>query len=195
MTASDREALNFEAVQRLIEIVQAHPEIVERTARLLAAEPTETTLVALQNRGQHESTPRKTRLRERRRQAGMQNYLIWLTPAGQAAMQALRHAGETTDAFFNRVLVTLQALSESSPVASPVSPAHREDAGDDHHPEVSPLQRKASLLKRLRDMKAQKLSLQAIANELNREGVPTISGKGQWQKGTIGNLLAEAENA
>jgi hypothetical protein len=33
--------------------------------------------------------------------------------------------------------------------------------------------------------------LQAIANQLNTEGVPTLSGKGRWQKGTIANLLKE----
>jgi hypothetical protein len=33
--------------------------------------------------------------------------------------------------------------------------------------------------------------LQAIGAQLNAEGVPTLSHKGQWQKGTIGNLLAQ----
>jgi hypothetical protein len=32
-----------------------------------------------------------------------------------------------------------------------------------------------------------------MANQPNVEGVPTLSGKGRWQKGTIGNLLAQAE--
>ena len=35
---------------------------------------------------------------------------------------------------------------------------------------------------------------QKIANRFNNEGVPTLSGKGRWQKGPIGNLLAQAEN-
>jgi hypothetical protein len=51
---------------------------------------------------------------------------------------------------------------------------------------------KAAVLTRLRAMQAEGLSLQAIANRLNNEGVPTLSGKGRWQKGTIGNLLAQA---
>jgi hypothetical protein len=42
-------------------------------------------------------------------------------------------------------------------------------------------------------MQAEGLSLQAIANRLNAEGVPTLSGKGRWQKGAIGNLLAQGE--
>jgi hypothetical protein len=37
--------------------------------------------------------------------------------------------------------------------------------------------------------------LQAMANCLNTDGVPTLSGKRWWQKGTIGNLLAQAEEA
>ena len=53
---------------------------------------------------------------------------------------------------------------------------------------------KANVLRRLRVMQAEGLSLQAIANRLNTEGVPTFSGKGRWQKGTISNLLAEAGN-
>jgi Recombinase len=52
---------------------------------------------------------------------------------------------------------------------------------------------KAAVLKRLRVMEAEGLSLQAIANRLNNEGVPTLSGKGRWQKGTISNLLAQMQ--
>lgn len=48
---------------------------------------------------------------------------------------------------------------------------------------------KAAGLQRLRAMQAEGLSLQAMANRLNKEEVPTFSGKGRWQKGTIGNLL------
>jgi hypothetical protein len=48
---------------------------------------------------------------------------------------------------------------------------------------------KVAVLHRLRTMQAEGLSLQAIADRLNHEGVPTLSGKGQWHKGTISNLL------
>jgi excisionase family DNA binding protein len=47
---------------------------------------------------------------------------------------------------------------------------------------------KAQLLTRIRAMH-QSLSYQAIADRLNAEGIPTLSGKGRWQKGTISNLL------
>jgi hypothetical protein len=41
---------------------------------------------------------------------------------------------------------------------------------------------------------AEGLSLKAIANRRKTEGVPTLSGKGRWQKGTIGNLLAQIQD-
>jgi transcriptional regulator with XRE-family HTH domain len=56
---------------------------------------------------------------------------------------------------------------------------------------LSPQARKAAMVAQLRQMRGQGLSLQAIANQLNAEGVPTISGRGHWQAGTVGNLLNE----
>jgi hypothetical protein len=53
---------------------------------------------------------------------------------------------------------------------------------------------KAALLDRLRAMQAEGLSLQKMADRLNDDGVPTLSGRGRWQKGTIGHLLAQAED-
>src|SRR5688572_28715066 len=35
------------------------------------------------------------------------------------------------------------------------------------------------------------LSRQAIAHRLHHAGVPTLSGNGRWQKGTIGKRLAQ----
>jgi len=57
-------------------------------------------------------------------------------------------------------------------------------------PPASP-ERKAAVLQRLQALQAEGLSLQKIADRLNHEGVPTLSGKGKWQKGTIGNLLVQ----
>jgi hypothetical protein len=47
---------------------------------------------------------------------------------------------------------------------------------------------------RLRGTMAAGLSLQTIASMLNAENVLTLSSKGHWQKGTIGNLLAQDEH-
>jgi Recombinase len=75
-------------------------------------------------------------------------------------------------------LITVQAL-----------PAHNSSPG--LQTPVMP-ESKAAILTRLRTMQAEGLSLQAMANRLNNEGVLTFSGKGRWQKGTIGHLLASA---
>jgi transcriptional regulator with XRE-family HTH domain len=56
-----------------------------------------------------------------------------------------------------------------------------------------PQDRKAAVLARLLAMQAEGLSLQAMVNRLYADQVPTLSGKARWQKGTIGNLLAQAQ--
>ena len=48
---------------------------------------------------------------------------------------------------------------------------------------------RAVVLARLRAYRAQGLSLQQIADAMNAAGVPTLTGRGRWQKGTIGKLL------
>jgi len=48
---------------------------------------------------------------------------------------------------------------------------------------------KAALVARLQQMRASGLSLSQIAGQLQAEGLPTLSGKGQWQKGTVDKLL------
>jgi hypothetical protein len=50
------------------------------------------------------------------------------------------------------------------------------------------------LLTRLHTPREAGLSLQQIADLLNAERVPTLSGKGRWQKGTIGKLLGQPED-
>ena len=54
---------------------------------------------------------------------------------------------------------------------------------------------RTALLQRLQVLQVEGLSLQKIADRLNHEGVPTLSGKGKWQKGTIGNLLAQGHES
>ena len=48
---------------------------------------------------------------------------------------------------------------------------------------------RAALVARLHQMRARGMSLKAIVDQLRSEGLPTISGKGQWQKGTVDKLL------
>ena len=59
---------------------------------------------------------------------------------------------------------------------------------------VSPLSpEKAARVARLRERRAQGFSMQQMVNELHSEGVPTLSGKGRWQKGTVAKLLSNRE--
>ena len=58
---------------------------------------------------------------------------------------------------------------------------------------VTPQKRKEVPFLRLLAMEAEGLSHRAMADRLNTERVPTISGGGQWQPGTVGKLLAEAK--
>jgi excisionase family DNA binding protein len=71
----------------------------------------------------------------------------------------------------------------------PAAPAHSKASAP------NPLQRKAALITRLQAMQAAGYSFQEIASQLNEEGVSTISGRGQWQAGTVGKLLAETRIA
>jgi len=48
---------------------------------------------------------------------------------------------------------------------------------------------KAALIARLHQMKATGMSLAQMARQLQADGLPTLSGKGQWQKGTVDKLL------
>jgi Recombinase len=52
-----------------------------------------------------------------------------------------------------------------------------------------PSPEKAAVVARLWEMRTQGMSLAQVAAELQAEGVPTLSGKGIWQKGTVAKLL------
>jgi hypothetical protein len=118
------------------------------------------------------TTARKRRYRQRRRAAQLKAYEVWLP---ETLVSELRQPDETMNALVARALAALQ---QQAPGPMPAAV-------------VDPVQRKAALVTRLRALKAQGLTLQAIAQQLNAEGVPTISGRGQWQAGTVGNLLQE----
>ncbi len=54
---------------------------------------------------------------------------------------------------------------------------------------------KATMVQRIQAMRTEGLSFGAIAARRNAEGVPTLSGRGRWAKGTIANLFMEAERS
>jgi hypothetical protein len=79
--------------------------------------------------------------------------------------------------------------SQVQTVAELPTPAASEHS--DRSTPVSASPGKAELMTWLHTLRGAGMSLQNIAHELNTRGVPTFSGKGHWQKGTIGNLLAQ----
>ena len=60
--------------------------------------------------------------------------------------------------------------------------------GADGKPEIDPEQ--AIIIKRIYSRFLAGDSFAVIANTLNQEGVPTASGHGQWQRGTIASILS-----
>jgi hypothetical protein len=85
----------------------------------------------------------------------------------------------------------------SAPAPLPVSATGNSDGTVPKPPQRAPVSQpspeKAALVARLRERRAQGLSMQQMVNELNSEGVPTLSGKGMWQKGTVAKLLINRE--
>jgi hypothetical protein len=147
-----------------------------------------------------ESQTRMKRLRETRKRQGEKAVEVWLDPPSQVRLERVRQPGESVSAVIRRALTTLmdEEIREEGNGNEPVTsdmvqekPSVTSAQSIITSDSMNPLQRKAALLARLRAMKAAGLSLQAIATQLNVEGVPTISGKGQWQKGTVSNLLAQ----
>lgn len=59
--------------------------------------------------------------------------------------------------------------------------------GSDGKPEIDPEQ--AVVVKRIYERFLAGDSLATIANDLNADGIPTSSGNGQWQRGTIASIL------
>jgi hypothetical protein len=105
--------------------------------------------------------------------------MLWMKSDTSALAIELKQPGESLHAMVDRALRTLAQAERGG---------HAGEVGS--YPE-----RKARIVARLREMKAGKDSNQAIADQLNADGVPTLSGRGRWHKGTIADLLAEAKAA
>jgi hypothetical protein len=129
----------------------------------------------------HDSTARQRRMRQKRRAARLKAYEVWLP---EPLVDELKQPDETMNALVARALEALHhhtgEATHDRPAATPMDT-------------MTYASRREALVRRLRAMQAEGLSLQAMANRLQREGEPTLSGRGRWQKGTISDLLAEAE--
>jgi len=59
-------------------------------------------------------------------------------------------------------------------------------------PAPTPATDKAAIVAMLQAMRDEGLSLREMAEQLQAENIPTLSGKGRWQKGTVDKLLHTA---
>jgi hypothetical protein len=123
--------------------------------------------------------------------------------AGQYLAQVMERQGDYFEAFLreelshlvNRVLEQVvdqvaERLAEHLAAQAATDPERSSERSTPALP-LSGKAGKVEALRQIRRLQGEGLSLQAIANRLNAEGIPTVSGKGRWQKGTISNLLAE----
>jgi Recombinase len=132
------------------------------------------------------------------------------TMAGQYLVQVMARQSDYFEAFLREELTHLvnriaervvdqvvERLTERSVRSERPERAERSQPAASLPPSSQPMvsEPKVTVLQRLQAMQAEGLSLQKIADRLNSEGVPTLSGKGRWQKGTIGNLLAQSDEA
>ena len=97
---------------------------------------------------------------------------------------------ERLERLVGEVLERLERSQAQIPAEGP-TPAASEPS--EPSPPVSASPSKAELMTWLRMLQGTGMSLQNMATELNARGVPTLSGKGRWQKGTIEKLLAQDE--
>lgn len=64
-----------------------------------------------------------------------------------------------------------------------------------HQRPINETPERLAALERVRRLRETGASFQQIASTLNLEGIPTLSGRGQWQPGTVGKLLGETANS
>jgi hypothetical protein len=172
---------------RLDALLDTYPELREPEAQARLADWLEREQRTMTSRkgkkGDEKARARVQRLRERRKQAGWQPFELWLPPDAAALLTELKQPGEALHTTIERALLALQAQGAES-VTSNVTSIF---TGDTLHP----AQYKAAMLARLRAMDEEGLSRQKMADRLNSEGAPTLTGRGRWHKGTIGDLLAQ----
>jgi hypothetical protein len=117
----------------------------------------------------HESTLRKRRLRAKRRQEGWERCEFWLSPRTAGRLADYKRPGEPLQQVIERLLDAAESKGT---------------------PDLSYADRLPALMARIWTMREEeKLVHQAIADRLEAEHEPTLSGRGKWDAGTVGKLL------
>ena len=82
----------------------------------------------------------------------------------------------------------LAALTAMVAALNERPPQTRQDAPPESSSPRPLSDHKRQALERIRDLRALHLSFSAICDIFRAEGVPTLSGEGEWSKGTLWNL-------
>jgi hypothetical protein len=96
---------------------------------------------------------------------------------GEDASEAISITGESIDKPTGEVAVTV--IETPSPPVTELT----------EHPAGLPLKRLAALSRRVLRLSAQGVSWKEIARRFNDEGVPTLSGTGQWHGSTVKHMI------
>jgi Recombinase len=143
----------------------------------------------------HPSTSAKQRERQALKAAGWSHHELWLNPQEQEWLQALRSVGESFRDTIGRALeLAIHARQHPSRHAtSKVTSQYLEQRQENMSAAVaSHLPRtwdREAILGRLTDLYAEHHSYEKVAQQLNAEGVPTVSGRGRWDRGTVRSRL------
>jgi hypothetical protein len=184
-----------QGLARLDALLEAYPELREPDAQARLTAWLEEEQRAMTDYAE-KTRARVQRMRERRKQAGWLQYELWLDPASAALIDQLKQPGESLSGMVQRALQALAQASVRQNVvtSNDTSKTNGNVTSNAQVRTLSQQQRKAALLPRLLEMKAQGLSLQKIVDQLTREGIQTLTGDGQWHKRTIGKLLAKTQD-
>jgi hypothetical protein len=114
-----------QGLARLDALVEAHPELQEpeAQARLTAwLEGEQRGVIARKGKqtGDVKTRARMQRLREKRKQAGVKVYELWLDPNTAALLAQLKHPGESLTRVIRRVLLALQVQDTPGPARASV---------------------------------------------------------------------------
>jgi hypothetical protein len=109
-----------QGLARLDALVEAHPELREPTAQArltawLEEEPRGVIARKGKQTGDVRTRARMQRLREKRKQAGMKAYELWLDPDTAAVLAQLKHPGESLTRVIRRAVLALQVQDTPGP--------------------------------------------------------------------------------
>jgi hypothetical protein len=108
----------------------------------------------------------------------------------KAVLQELRKREETSDDnYFREILTYLERITVAQERTAIVLERMAENEMQPPYPTLFPDAQKDKLRNRIKKMRNLGMTYRKIAGILNKEGVPTSSGKGVWHGSAVSRLL------